>query len=167
MIFLTKEQLAPENLESSSQLMFEDKLFTRGPDFAKSARSIAIKFCQRYLHRVPCLLVDNDSYVSVWIEQTNKANTECSEQTYKAKTNSIEQSNKTNMETGISNSLEPKFIRYSEEKLSELIGPIASIICQHTILENPSMKKTEFVAALAEHIENIEDAIAFQNQFSF
>lgn len=156
MIFLTKEQLAPENLESSSQLMFQDKLFTRGPDFAKSARSIAIKFCQRYLHRVPCLLVDNDSYVSIWIEQSSKVNTE-----------SIEPTNKANTETEISNSLETKFILDSEEKLAELIGPIASIICQHTIMENPSIKKTEFVAALAEHIENPQDAIAFQSQFSF
>ena len=45
------------------------------------------------------------------------------------------------------NSLEidSDFFHECEQVLAELVGPIASIICQETLKQNPRMNRTEFI----------------------
>lgn len=60
--------------------------------------------------------------------------------------------------------LDPGFINRCKQELAELIGPIASIICQRTLTKNPEVSATEFVEALAKQIPNSQQAIQFQKR---
>ncbi|MGK7874082.1 MAG: hypothetical protein AB4426_12440 [Xenococcaceae cyanobacterium] len=54
---------------SQSQLVFQNKLLTRGPDFSKNLREAAINFCQKYYSsKLLCLLVESQYYLTVWLE---------------------------------------------------------------------------------------------------
>lgn len=84
MIFLTKEELAVPINSRSSRILFRDKLFNRGPDFSNNARHSALEFCQQYSNKLSCLVVDNYSYISIWIEDTSEQNAPkvCHEENY-------------------------------------------------------------------------------------
>ncbi|PMB40052.1 two-component sensor histidine kinase [Fischerella thermalis CCMEE 5205] len=54
------------------------------------------------------------------------------------------------------------FIRQCEQKLAELIGPIASFLVQKAIKNNPHVSCTEFVKILAAEIPNSQKSQSFQ-----
>ena len=60
--------------------------------------------------------------------------------------------------------LDPSFTSRCKQELAELIGPIASIICQRTLSQNPGLSATEFVEALAKQIPNPKQALAFKQR---
>jgi serine/threonine protein kinase len=60
--------------------------------------------------------------------------------------------------------LDPSFTSRCKQELAELIGPIASIICQRTLSQNPGLSSTEFVEALAKQIPNPKQALAFKQR---
>lgn len=60
--------------------------------------------------------------------------------------------------------LDPGFINRCKQELAELIGPIASIICQRTLTKNPEFSATELVEALAKQIPNPQQAIEFRKR---
>ncbi|HEY9831416.1 MAG TPA: serine/threonine-protein kinase [Stenomitos sp.] len=61
-------------------------------------------------------------------------------------------------------SLEPHFIRHCQQELAEYIGPIAAIICQRTLAQNPGMSVNQFVEALAKKIPNSKHSQEFQRR---
>ena len=63
-----------------------------------------------------------------------------------------------------SSRLNQDFINRCKQELAEVIGPIASIICQRTLNQNPSLSPTEFVEALAQKIPNQKQALEFQRR---
>ena len=60
--------------------------------------------------------------------------------------------------------LQPDFILRCKQELAEFIGPMASIICQRTVSQNPGISETEFVKALSKKIPNQKQAIEFQQR---
>lgn len=66
--------------------------------------------------------------------------------------------------SSIQSRLDPGFINRCKHELAELIGPIASLICQRTITKNPELSATEFIEALAKKIPNQKQASDFQKR---
>jgi len=60
--------------------------------------------------------------------------------------------------------LDLRFIQRCQQELAEFIGPIASIICQRTLNQNPGLSHTQFVEALAKKIPNQKQALEFQRR---
>lgn len=64
----------------------------------------------------------------------------------------------------IQSRFDPSFINRCKQELAELIGPIASIICQRTLNKNPELSATDFVEALAQQIPNSKQASEFKKR---
>jgi eukaryotic-like serine/threonine-protein kinase len=60
--------------------------------------------------------------------------------------------------------LEPNFINRCQQELAEIVGPIASIICQRTLSKNPNLSSTELIEALAKQIPNSTQAVEFKQR---
>jgi eukaryotic-like serine/threonine-protein kinase len=56
------------------------------------------------------------------------------------------------------------FVARCQQELAEFIGPIASIICQRSLRQNPSLSEREFVETLAQQIPSPENAKAFRQR---
>lgn len=56
------------------------------------------------------------------------------------------------------------FAKRCQEELVEFIGPIASIVCQRALHQNPSLSEQDFVETLAQQIPSPEDANAFRQR---
>lgn len=72
MLFATTEELELQGIycNETSQIIFQNKLFTRAADFPKNSRIAAIKLCQEYLKsHHQCLMVENHNILTVWVEQ--------------------------------------------------------------------------------------------------
>lgn len=63
----------------------------------------------------------------------------------------------------IQSQLDPNFLKRCKQELAELIGPIASIICQRVLAKNPE-SPTEFVEAIAKQIPNPKQASEFRRR---
>jgi eukaryotic-like serine/threonine-protein kinase len=61
--------------------------------------------------------------------------------------------------------LDPRFVEQCQQELVEFIGPIAKIICQQTLAQNPQSSEQAFVEALTRHISNPQDAHHFRLKF--
>ncbi|MGF1601198.1 MAG: serine/threonine protein kinase [Thermosynechococcaceae cyanobacterium] len=61
--------------------------------------------------------------------------------------------------------LDPRFVQRCQRELVEFIGPIAMIICQQTLAQNPQSSEQAFVEALTRHISNPQDAHHFKQKF--
>lgn len=154
MFFLTEEELGIQNIpvHRSSKILFKNKIFTRGPDFAKNSREAAISFCHQKQteSNVLCLLVEHHLYLTVWIEQKNKTEIE------RDKKSSAKQPKDDLLDRDLD------FVDRCQRELAEIIGPIATIVCQRTITQNPAITKIEFVKALAEQIPDRSQAKEFE-----
>jgi serine/threonine protein kinase len=60
--------------------------------------------------------------------------------------------------------LQQDFINRCKQELAELIGPIASIICQRTLIQSPGISEVEFVKAVAKKIPDQKKALEFQRR---
>lgn len=60
-----------------------------------------------------------------------------------------------------------EFIAHCRQELAEYIGPIAAIICQRTLSQNPQFSESEFIEAIAAQITNPRDAKEFRQRFRF
>lgn len=60
--------------------------------------------------------------------------------------------------------LDPNFLKRCEQELAELIGPIASIICQRTLTKNPEISSTELVEVIAKQIPSSKQASEFKKR---
>ncbi|BAZ41226.1 serine/threonine protein kinase [Calothrix sp. NIES-4101] len=58
-------------------------------------------------------------------------------------------------------SLEPQFLQSCQQYLAYYIGPMASIIIEETLVENPRVSQYEFVQILAQEIHDSHDASEF------
>jgi serine/threonine protein kinase len=56
----------------------------------------------------------------------------------------------------------PDFVSRCQEELTQLIGPMASIVCKRTISKNPELSVEEFVKKLAQKIPNQQQAFEFE-----
>ncbi|NEP51022.1 MAG: serine/threonine protein kinase [Moorea sp. SIO3C2] len=63
-----------------------------------------------------------------------------------------------------SNLLDPNFVALCQQELAELIGPMATIVCQRTLVQNPNSSAQEFVKALSQQIPNQKYAQDFQRR---
>jgi eukaryotic-like serine/threonine-protein kinase len=54
------------------------------------------------------------------------------------------------------------FAERCQQELAEFIGPIAAIICQRALRQNPPLSERDFVEALAQHISSTKDAQSFR-----
>jgi hypothetical protein len=55
-----------------SQVIFQDKTYTRGPDFSKNLQAKAIRFCQKYDKlNLETLVVEHPLYLAIWIQNVN------------------------------------------------------------------------------------------------
>ncbi len=72
MLFLTPEDLENQGVfcKEASQIIFQNKILTRFIDFPTQNHRRAIKFCQEFLEeQLFCLIVENQSYLTVWVEK--------------------------------------------------------------------------------------------------
>lgn len=60
--------------------------------------------------------------------------------------------------------IETGFLNRCKKELAEYIGPIASIVCQRTLIRSPELSETEFVEALAQQIPNQKQALEFKRR---
>lgn len=60
--------------------------------------------------------------------------------------------------------LEPDFIQYCQQELAEFIGPIATLVCQRTLLQNPQFLAGEFIKELAQKIPDSQQSLEFQRR---
>jgi serine/threonine protein kinase len=60
--------------------------------------------------------------------------------------------------------LDQAFVQRCQTLLSELVGPVAGIMCQKTLQKNPCQSEQEFVQALAQKIPNPQQAEQFRSQ---
>lgn len=60
--------------------------------------------------------------------------------------------------------LPKEFINRCQHELAEFIGPIATIICQRTLAQNPGFSPSEFVEVLAQRIPHHKQALEFQRR---
>ena len=153
-LLTTKEKLQFQSVpgDSSSQIIFQNKLLTRGPDFAKNLQEVAMEFCRTYAGpKNLCLVVENSSYLSVWKEDSETATL-----------NSDNQRLLNSAQKQIP--LESSFISRCQQELAELIGPIAFLVCERTVSENPTIGRTQLVQFLAEQISAREQAQRFKKR---
>jgi hypothetical protein len=55
-----------------SQVVFQDKTYTRGPDFSKNLQAKAVRFCQKYDKlNLETLIVEHPLYLAIWIQNVN------------------------------------------------------------------------------------------------
>lgn len=57
-----------------------------------------------------------------------------------------------------------EFFAYCQEQLAEFIGPIATVICQRLLKQNPELSNTDFVEALLKVIPNPQQALEFREK---
>lgn len=55
-------------------------------------------------------------------------------------------------------------IAYCRQQLAEIIGPIASLICDRTLTKNPNLRLMDFVNALAQQIPDPKKSLDFQKR---
>jgi eukaryotic-like serine/threonine-protein kinase len=58
----------------------------------------------------------------------------------------------------------PEFVERCRQELAEFIGPMANLVCQRTIKQNPNINEREFSHLLAETIPNSRQAREFQER---
>jgi eukaryotic-like serine/threonine-protein kinase len=64
----------------------------------------------------------------------------------------------------ISSQINSDFVKHCCQELTEFIGPMASIVCQRIIKQNPNISQQELCIALAKKIDNPEHAKIFQRR---
>ena len=55
-------------------------------------------------------------------------------------------------------------ITYCHQELAERVGPIASIICERVLQQNPNLRLDEFINALSQQIPDQQAALEFQKK---
>lgn len=55
-------------------------------------------------------------------------------------------------------------IAYCQKELAEIIGPIASLICNRILTQNPHLRLMDFVKALSQQIPDPQQALDFQRR---
>ena len=98
---ITREELEIQgiNYKEALQIIFQNRLFTRGLDLPPKSRQAALKFAQYYLDSgFVCLLAEHRWYLTVWLEaqKTNVINSQINKPitTDKSDTNILSQSTK-------------------------------------------------------------------------
>lgn len=71
-----------------------------------------------------------------------------------------------NFKTNFKTTVTPEFIERCRQELAEFIGPMANIICQRTIKQNPNLSENEFYNLLAKSISNPQQAREFQQRLN-
>jgi hypothetical protein len=72
MLFITLDDLEVQGVsyKGASKIIFKNKILTRCVDFSTQYRQKALKFCQEFLDdNLFCLIVENQSYLTVWVEE--------------------------------------------------------------------------------------------------
>lgn len=57
----------------------------------------------------------------------------------------------------------PQFVDYCKQQLTNVIGPLASMVMEQTLEENPDIASKDFVEVLAQKIPDIKRAESFRN----
>ncbi|MGB7445162.1 MAG: hypothetical protein WA919_29165, partial [Coleofasciculaceae cyanobacterium] len=76
LLIITREELERQGIsyKEALQIIFRNRLFTRGLDLPPKSRQVALKFAQYYLDSgFVCLLAEHRWYLTVWLED-QKAN---------------------------------------------------------------------------------------------
>ncbi|MEA5595630.1 serine/threonine-protein kinase [Rivularia sp. UHCC 0363] len=60
-------------------------------------------------------------------------------------------------------SLNPQFVDYCQRQLTSFVGPLASVVMEHTLSENPGIASKEFVEVLAKKIPDAQRARDFRS----
>lgn len=158
LLFTTREKLELQSVPAgkSSQIVFQNKLLTRGPDFARKLWEKAKKYCENsYDPNSLCVLVEHPAYVSVWKEDSENA-VEKAIETVTAEKSSA-QTNRIELDT--------ESIARARKELAQFIGPIASLVCDRTLAEgNHNMDGREFIKALAKQIPDSDEAKIFERR---
>jgi eukaryotic-like serine/threonine-protein kinase len=69
--------------------------------------------------------------------------------------------------TPVPSNLDPGFVKRCQQELAEVIGPIAAIICQRTLAQNPQASEHEFIEKLSKQIQNQQDARDFRKRCQY
>lgn len=151
LLFTTSEKLESQSIcrRKNSQIEFRGKILTRGPDFAMKSLQTAKQYCQIYYHSDSlCILVNNSSYVSVWKEYNRNSQVKSKQK----------QESAPEPEQSIPIKLNPELLSRYQQKLTEYIGPIASVICAYALAENPEPEVKQFIKAIAQQIPDKDRA---------
>ena len=159
LLVTTSDKLELQSLpgHKTSQIIFRNKILTRGPDFAAKLWQTAKQYCERYYdpNRL-CVLVEHSSYVSVW-KENNEMPTDVREK--KTQVLALETQQPIQIE------LNDESIARCKQELAEFIGPISSIVCDQILAENPNIKIQEFIKAIAKQVPDKDKADEFELRF--
>lgn len=61
----------------------------------------------------------------------------------------------------------PQFIVYCKQQLTNFVGPLASMVMEQTLAENPDIVSKDFVEVLAQKIPDAQRAESFRNNIKF
>ncbi|BAY87443.1 serine/threonine protein kinase [Calothrix parasitica NIES-267] len=61
----------------------------------------------------------------------------------------------------------PQFVDYCKQQLASFIGPLASMVMEQTLQENPDITSKDFVEVLAQKIPDTQRAESFRNHIKF
>lgn len=135
--------------ETDGSILFEGIRFTEGITFSKTVYDRTIDRLRQDLpHQTRCLLVEQEHYFSMWYETANLE---------------LNQSSLTPASSPEANhivALDPVVIDYYQQELASFVGPIASILIQDVLDQNPATAH-QFLGALILRIPNPETALAF------
>ena len=60
--------------------------------------------------------------------------------------------------------IRPEQVERCQQALAHYIGPIAALICQRTLKEQPAIAESQFIEALSRHVADPDDAKAFRQK---
>ncbi|MGF1486938.1 MAG: hypothetical protein ACFBSE_07480 [Prochloraceae cyanobacterium] len=151
LLFTTREKLELQSVrgQKSSQIVFRDKILTRGPDFARKLWQKAKQYCESYYNSdILCVLVDHSSYVSIWKEYDRNPEIASKQ----------EQTGATETDRSVEIELTPELISRYQQELAEYIGPIAALVCEQALAENPNLEIKEFIKTISDRVPDRDRA---------
>ena len=136
-----------------SALTYRGVLFVKFKSYAKSQLKKAMRRCRKFLDKRPIatsILVRGSREVTLWLSDdlVNLAG---------HRNNSLV----TQPEEA---ALDSEFIKYCCQELTKTIGPIANLICQEILGQNPQINKIALIEALAKQIPDSQQAVKFQSR---
>src|SRR4028119_1713209 len=146
---------------------FLDRLMARLPSQRPQTAEVILQHLaeiSRSLDSQNLSQVNSDSTLAVTFSGTQPTQYVSPSTSPRTQTNKATEQSVASTAPQVASQIDPSFTSRCKQELAELIGPIASIICQRTLSQNPGLSATEFVEALAKQIPNPKQALAFKQR---
>ncbi|MEL4897889.1 serine/threonine-protein kinase [Crocosphaera sp. Alani8] len=141
-----------------------DQMMARSPNQRPSSAQVILNQLERIYHN----LYDSDSFLGTFSVNPVSDNTDDVPTRVPPPNQPLPLPPKTGVfgSNEVEETIEASFLEQCQTELAELIGPMASLICQKTLKKNPSISPADFVKALAGKIPDPQQAQDFRRKLS-